>query len=94
MHRPDFKTLLEAAYATDPLPNEILELIRTGACRCTTLSIAECTEDAGRLRYRDRLYLPASDELRLHVLCQAHDATAAGHPGRAKALELLGRDYF
>ena len=61
---------------------------------CKNISLAECSEAAGRLRYRSRLYIPASDNLRLHVLRQAHDAPAAGHPGRAKTLELIAREYF
>ena len=89
-----FESVLDAAYALDPIPNEVLELLRTGARHCNTLSITECSEDSGRLQYRGRLYIPNSDELRLHILRQAHDAPAAGHPGRAKTLELIGRDYF
>ena len=35
--------------------------------------------------------LPASTRL---ILLDHHDAPAAGHPGRAKTLELLGRTYY
>ena len=90
----DFESLLSAAYASDPFPSEVLELLRTGARHCKTISIAECSETAGRLRYRSKLYIPASDDLRLHVLRQAHNAPAAGHPGRSKTLELIAREYF
>ena len=69
-------------------------LLRAGARDCKTISLAECSETAGRLRYRSRLYIPASDNLCVHVLCQAHDAPAAGHPERAKILELIAREYF
>ena len=65
-----------------------------GACHCRNISLADCSEAAGRLRYRSKLYIPASDDLRLHVLRQAHDAPAAGHPGRSKTLQLIAREYF
>ena len=58
-----FDALLRAAYAADPVPNEILTLLRTGAQRCKTLSLAECSEESGRLRFRGRLYIPDHDDL-------------------------------
>ena len=66
----DFESLLSVAYASDPCPNEVLELLRTGMCHCKTISLAECSETTGHLRYRSKLlvYIPASDDLRLHVL--------------------------
>ena len=90
----DLESLLSAAYASDPFPNEVLELHRTGTRHCKTISLAECSLTADRIRYRSKLYIPTSDDLRLHVLRQAHDAPAAGHPGRAKTLELIVREYF
>ena len=80
----------------DPFPTEVLELLWTSARDCNTLSIAECSKDSasGHLQYRGRLYIPNSDELRLYILCQAHDAPAARHPGQAKILELIYWDYF
>lgn len=92
--RNRFETLLEEGHRKDPFPNEVLTLLCTGARRCRTLSFAECSEQEGRLLYRGKLYILASDELRLHILQQAHDVPAAGHPGRAKTLELAGRTFF
>ena len=89
-----FDALLRAAYLVDPVPNEVLTLLRTGVQRCKVFSLAECSEEHGRLHFRGRLYIPGHDDLRLHVLRQAHDAPAAGHPGKAKTLELLTREYF
>ena len=90
----DFESLLSAVYASDPFPNEVLELLRMGARHCKNISLAECSKTAGCLRYHSMLYIPASDNLCLHVLRQAHDTPAAGHPGRAKTLELIVRGYF
>ena len=86
--------MLSVAYASDTFPSDVLELLRTGACQCKTISLADCSETAGHLRYRSKLYIPASDSLRLHVLRQAHDAPVAGHPVLSKTLELIVRKYF
>ena len=39
----------------------------------------------------DRIYVPPS--LRSKILFNHHDSALAGHPGRAKTIELIGRDY-
>ena len=90
----DFESVLSAAYASNPFQSEVLELLRMGVRHCRNISLAKCSEAAGRLRYCSKLYIPASDDLRLHVLRQAHNAPAAGHPGRSKTLELIAREYI
>src|SRR6266705_5304589 len=56
--RTTFEALLGTAYASDPFPNEVLELLRTGARHCKTISLAECSKDpTRRLRYRGKLYI-------------------------------------
>ena len=90
----DFESLLSMVYAFDPLPSEVLELLRTDACHCKNILLAEYSEAAGCLLYRSRLYIPASDDLRLHLLRKAHDTPAAGHHEHFKTLELIAREYF
>ena len=46
-----FDALLRAAYVVDPVPNEVLTLLRRGAQRCKVLSLAECSEEQGRLHF-------------------------------------------
>ena len=93
-HPTYFESLLSAVYVSDPFPREVLELLRTGARHCKNRSLAEYSKAAGRQRYRSKLYIPAFDNLGLHVLRDAHDAPTAGHPGRSKTLELIAREYF
>ena len=40
------------------------------------------------------MYIPASDELKLGLLQERHDAPTVGHLGQAKTFELLSRDYY
>jgi len=76
------------AYGTDLLLGTILDADRIYRGP-QEITVAECTEDNGWLRFRGSLYVPDSDELRLRII-QEHDDTALlGHPGRAKTLDLL-----
>jgi RNase H-like domain found in reverse transcriptase/Reverse transcriptase (RNA-dependent DNA polymerase)/Integrase zinc binding domain/Chromo (CHRromatin Organisation MOdifier) domain/Integrase core domain len=44
---------------------------------------------------RDGLvYVPNNDSIKLKILKSRHDSVTAGHPGQAKTLELVTRDYF
>jgi len=77
------------AYHADPLPNQILMILEQGVRHSRLISLAECTKDGNRLRYRDRLYVPAPEPLKLAIIRENHDPPAAGHPGRSKTHELI-----
>jgi hypothetical protein len=40
------------------------------------------------------VYIPDDNRIKVKILKACHDSTTAGHPGEAKTLELLTRDYF
>jgi len=77
------------AYQADPLPNQILTMLEQGVRHSRLISLAECTRDGNRLRYRDCLYVPAHEPLKLAIIRENHDAPAAGHPGRSKTHQLI-----
>jgi len=72
------------AYQADPLPNQILTMLEQGVRHSRLISLAQCTKDSNRLRYRDGLYVPTHEPLRLGIIRENHDASPAGHPGRSK----------
>jgi len=81
------------AYKTDPLPERILEAIRTkGSLKGIT--VAECTEQNGRIQYQGKCYIPEGDQLRLRLIQEHHDPALARHPGRARTFDLLDREYY
>ncbi|KAH0606111.1 uncharacterized protein H6S33_003772, partial [Morchella sextelata] len=87
--------LFSNAYQVDSFPNKVLVMLRNGVRHSNKISLAECTEDNnGRLLYRGALYVPDDNDLRLRLLKEHHDKPSAGHPGRAKTLELLNREYY
>jgi hypothetical protein len=90
---PSISDLMTEAYETDPLPGKILEAIRTiGSLK--HIMVAECTEQDGRIQYREKYYVPESDQLQLRLIQAHHNAPLAGHLGRAKTFDLLDRQYY
>jgi hypothetical protein len=49
--------------------------------------------DEGILYLRDKIYVPADEEVKQAILEVHHDSVMAGHPGQAKTLELVSRTY-
>jgi len=91
--RPSIPDFITKAYATDPLPGEIPEAIRTnGSLKVITL--AEWTEHEGRVPYQGKCYVPQGDQLRLQLIQEHHDTALAGHPDGAKMFDVLDRQYF
>ena len=48
----------------------------------------------GLAYFRDRLFVPDHDKLRLEVVYRTHSSGPGGHPGRVKSLDLLQRCYW
>jgi transposase InsO family protein len=102
--RPPLSDLFAEGYAADPFPDQVLQMLENNVRHCKKISLAECTRVAAnpedpangpaRLAYRERLYVPDHDPLRLRLVQDHHETPAAGHPGRSKTLELLKRTYF
>jgi hypothetical protein len=86
--------LWQEGYSQDPIPAEVLTSLRNGARKSNHLTLAHCTEQNERLLYQKRIYVPDYASLKLKLIRDHHETPAAGHPGRAKTLELLARTYF
>jgi hypothetical protein len=90
---PTLNRLFHEAYATDPFPNKVLQMLRDGTKQCKDITLAECEERNNLLLYRRQIWVPDYEPLRLHLMQQHHDTPTAGHPGRSKTLEYLSRTY-
>jgi hypothetical protein len=89
------ETLLTQAYQKDSFPLEVLAMLANGTKHSLNISLGECSKSPqGILLYRSLIYVPDHDELKLWLLQEHNDKPSAGHPGRAKTLELLSRNYY
>ena len=64
-------------------------MLEQGERHTRLISLAECTKDGNRLRYRHCLYVPAHASLKLALIQENHDAPAAVHSGRSKTHKLI-----
>jgi len=59
-----------------------------------TVHSTEWSEEEGVLRFRGKIYVPRSLDLRRQVVSLCYDMKVAGHPRRWKMLELVSRNYW
>jgi len=83
-----------SSYSEDPFPNEVIDMINNGVKKSKLVPLGECSVSGNRLMFRNKLWVPHHEPLRLRLLQRHHDIPTAGHPGRAKTLELLARRYY
>ncbi|KAG9017981.1 hypothetical protein FRB90_012756 [Tulasnella sp. 427] len=50
--------------------------------------------EEGILRFKQRIYVPAAEEIKRQILELCHDSQMAGHGGQAKTLELVQRGSY
>ena len=86
--------LLDEGYRQDPAPRKVLGALREGRRESKLLVLGDCENRGGYLWYQGKMYIPDYGPLRLRLLRDHHDSPVAGHPGRAKTLELLSRQYY
>jgi hypothetical protein len=77
----------------DDFVRKILEAVRQGTSM-KEITVAECSEQDGRLLYRGKQYVPEDPELQLHLIMEHHDTPLAGHPARSKTFNLVSRQYY
>ena len=49
--------------------------------------------DDGLLLYRNKIYVPADEDIKRDIVALRHDSPLAGHPGLARTLEMVQREY-
>jgi len=57
------------------------------------ITIAECTEQAGRILYQEKCYVLEDDWLPLRFIQEHHDAVLAGHPSKVMTFYHPDRQY-
>lgn len=92
--QPTLQELFNKGFEHDSIPHRLLKDIRNGIKQSRLLTLSDCKEENGYLLYQGRIYVPHYEPLKLQLIQNHHDSPAAGHPGRAKTLELLSRAYY
>ena len=91
------KDLLNEIRTLSAGDKEIQEIRRkkaSGNTRDGKIALGVCEENSGLLMYDGLILIPDNNTLRLRILRDHHDAQAAGHPGRARTLELVSRNFY
>jgi transposase InsO family protein len=87
--------LIREAQGRDPWAVRMRERCASqeGGHRDARVTKSWSVDQAGGLRFKNRVYVPLEPALRAELLKTYHDDPLAGHFGRAKTLELLARSY-
>src|SRR5437762_9975206 len=80
------------ALSVDPLADEQRRISATATATVTANS--PWSWENGLLLYKNLVYIPQDDAIRLELLQEHHDSPLAGHFGIAKTHELLSRNYY
>src|SRR5437762_7421274 len=80
------------ALSVDPLADEQRRISATATATVTANS--PWSWENGLLLYKNLVYIPQDDAIRLELLQQHHDSPLAGHFGITKTHELLSRNYY
>jgi hypothetical protein len=78
----------------DPVLQETIIKLQNGEQRDSKIALGLCEMRDDLLTYDSLIWVPDDDELHLKILHDCHDSQAAGHPGRAKTLELVSRQFY
>jgi len=91
------KELLNEIWTLSAADKEIQEIRRkkaSGTTRDGKIALGLCEENSRLLMYDGLIWIPDDDTLRLRILRDHHEVHAAGHPGRARTLELISRSFY
>jgi hypothetical protein len=72
----------------------VVNKLHRGVTQDSKIPLGLCKEDNGLLLYEGLIWVPDNDELQLQIQHEHYDIQAAGHPRRAKTLELVSWNYY
>ena len=102
---PEGKTELAPVETTEPFPveanivDQILAANRGDApemieLRSQTADSNDWKLENGLLQYKNRLFVPGTNNLRTHLIHEAHDQVSTAHPGQNKTIRILRSRYY
>ena len=85
--------MFSQGYEYDSTTKEIIQALNDGTKQHPKVSLSDCSIRGTQVYIRDRLLVPAYTTLKLKLIMEHHDKPSIGHPGGAKTLELIMRQY-
>ena len=92
-HKPLTEWIVEAQ-RDDGLTSKIIQAVESKDRHMTGVPLASCEVRDGALLYKEKYWIPENGELRLKILREVHDQASAGHPGVARTLAFLKRQFY
>ena len=89
----NLKESIQFTTKQDPVTLRILEQLQSHRDDASE-NLCDYRMEDGLLLFKDRIYVPDHEDIKVRLLQQAHDALEVGHPGQAKTLEILQRNYY
>jgi hypothetical protein len=85
--------LITKTYKKDLLAVEMVKALRKRLRRVKRFFLAEYELKKNKIYYKNRLFIPENNKLRLKIFQIIYDSTVGGHPGRTKLIEFIARKY-
>jgi hypothetical protein len=85
--------LITKAYKEDLLAVEIVKALREELRRVKRFFLIKYIFKKNKIYYKNRLFIPENDKLRLKIFQIIYNSTVRDYPGRTKLIELIIRKY-
>jgi transposase InsO family protein len=94
--------LIHDVYQENDFAQRMISCLRDPDCRQwpkdirreLRIAFGDCRVHENRVYYRDRLYIPDDNALRIQIIYRTHSSGPGGHPGRTKTVDLMNRTYW
>ena len=86
--------LLASAIMKDKTIQDAIQAVKTGGPFPIKSTPSDWKIEDGLLFFKEKCYVPPSDNLRWNIVQKHHDGIVGGHPGQFKTIELVRRHYW
>jgi hypothetical protein len=85
--------LITKTYKEDLLAIEIIKALRKELRRIKKFPLIKYKLKKNKIYYRNRLFIPENDKLRLRIFQIIYNSTIGGYSGRTKLIEFIIKKY-
>ena len=85
--------MITKAYKKDLLAVKVVKTLRKELRRIKRFFLIKYELKKNKVYYKNRLFIPENDELRLRIFQIIYNSTVRDYPGRTKLIEFIARKY-